>query len=250
MDILIIDIFSSAVYMGSGEMGMPVAAFQSEPGKYHTSCYLETAPYAMLKQRFAAVRPILEAAGEAVIVCILPLLRFVLRTCCDNSTHISNFKDTDFEDILKSAATSCYDIISAESEKAGLALYTFSAVSAFRGRDKLSSKTSSAGMSVWRSDDPVHLTAAAYRDIARVLEAQANLATEGQTPCSRRRVNSVVPGPTSGPEQVTVAEPGWISRTERPTRGAATLSGQRWNCGRGCGKRSYPFLDKRTEESE
>ena len=194
MDILIIDIFSSAVYMGSGEMGMPVAAFQSEPGKYHTSCYLETAPYAMLKQRFAAVRPILEAAGEAVIVCILPLLRFVLRTCCDNSTHISNFKDTDFEDILKSVATSCYDIISAEGEKAGLALYTFCAVSAFGGGDKLSAKTSSTGMSVWRSDDPLHLTAA----------------------CSRRRVNSVVPGPTSGPEQVTVAELGWISGTERP----------------------------------
>ena len=32
-DILIIDIFSSAVYMGSDEMGMPVTAFQSEPRK-------------------------------------------------------------------------------------------------------------------------------------------------------------------------------------------------------------------------
>ena len=97
-----------------------------------------------------------------------------------------------------------------------MALYTFSAVSAFGGGDKLSAKTSSAGMSVWRSDDPVHLTAAAYRDIAGVLEAQANLATEGQFPCSRMRVNSVVPGPTSGPEQVTVAELGWISGTEWP----------------------------------
>ena len=36
-DILIIDIFSSAVYMGSDEMGMPVAAFQSEPVKYYIS---------------------------------------------------------------------------------------------------------------------------------------------------------------------------------------------------------------------
>ena len=98
-------------------------------------------------------------------------------------------------------------------------------------------------MSVWRSDDPVHLTAAAYRDIARVLEAQANLATEGQTPCSRRRVNSVVPGPATGPEPVMVSEPGWISGTERYPRGrgSAASSGQRWNRGRGHGKRSYPF---------
>ena len=133
-----------------------------------------------------------------------------------------------------------------------MALYTFSAVSAFGGGDKLSAKTSSAGMSVWRSDDPVHLTAAAYRDIAGVLEAQANLATEGQFPCSRMKVNSVVPGPTSSPEQVMVAEPSWISGTEQPIRGrgAAALSGQRWNRGRSCGKRFYPFEDKKTEESE
>ena len=41
--IIIIDIFSSAVHMGSDEMGMPVAAFQSEPGKFHISVYLDTA---------------------------------------------------------------------------------------------------------------------------------------------------------------------------------------------------------------
>ena len=105
-----------------------------------------------------------------------------------------------------------------------MALYTFSAVSAFGGGDKLSAKTSSAGMSVWRSDDPVHLTAAAYRDFTGALEAQANLATEGQTPCNRRRVNSVVPGPTSGPEQVSVAEPVWISGTELPTRGRGSAA--------------------------
>ena len=94
---------------------------------------------------------------------MLPLPRFVQRTCCDNDTHISNFKDSDFEDILKSAATSYHNIISTEGEKAGLALYTFSTISAFGGGKKLAAKTSSAGMSVWRSDDPgpVHLTAAA-----------------------------------------------------------------------------------------
>ena len=154
----------------------------------------------MLKRRFAAIRPTLEAAGEAVIVCMLPLPRFVLQPCCDNTGHISNFKDSDFEDILKSAVTSYYDVISVEGEKAGLSLYTFSAVSAFCGGEKLAAKTGSTGMCVWRSDNPVHLTATAYKDIAGVLEAQANLATEGQTTASRRRVNSIVPGCTDETE--------------------------------------------------
>ena len=70
-DILIIDIFSSAVYMGSDEMGMPVAAFQSEPWKYHISGYLETAPYAMLKRHFTAIRPILK-----------PLVMRSVSACC------------------------------------------------------------------------------------------------------------------------------------------------------------------------
>ena len=68
-DALIIDIFSSSILMGSGEMGMP--AFQSEPGRYHISGCLEIAPEGFLKKRFGAVRPILEAAGVAVKVCLL-----------------------------------------------------------------------------------------------------------------------------------------------------------------------------------
>ena len=92
-------------------------------------------------------------------------------------------------------------MISVEGEKAGQSLYTFNAISAFGGGEKLAAKTSFAGMSVWRADDPVHLTATAYKDIAGVLEAQANLAAEGQSTTIRRRVNSVVPGPTSESEQ-------------------------------------------------
>ena len=70
-DILIIDILSSTVYMSSDEMGMPVAAFQSEPWKYHISGYLETAPYAMLKRHFTAIRPILK-----------PLVMRSVSACC------------------------------------------------------------------------------------------------------------------------------------------------------------------------
>ena len=130
-----------------------------------------------------------------------------------------------------------------EGEKAGIALYTLNPVSAFGGGEKLAAKTSSAGMRVWRADDPVHLTAAAYNDVAGVIEAQANLAADGPTPSGRRRVNSVVPGPATGPEPVMVSEPAWISATERYPRGrgSAASCGQRWNRGRGRGKQFYPF---------
>ena len=55
---------------------------------------------ALLEMPLGAIRemiPRLEAAGKAVIVCMLPLPRFILWPCCDNTRHISNFKDLDFE---------------------------------------------------------------------------------------------------------------------------------------------------------
>ena len=197
----------------------------------------------MLKRHFSKARPILEAAEEAVIVCMLPLPRFVLKPRCGNKEHISNFSGGDFKEILKAAATSYKEVISAEGEKAGLALCTFNPVAAFRGGEQLAAKTNSAGLSVWGADDPVPLTAADYNDVAGFLEAQANLVKDSSNCGGRRRVNSVVPGLATGPEPVMVAEPGWISGTEQHARGrgSAITSGQGWVQGRGRGKRSYPL---------
>ena len=101
-DAVIVDIFSSTALMGSDEMGMPVPAFQTEPGRYHITGCLEIAPEGVLKKRFGAVRPVLEAAGEAVKVCLLPIPRYVKRPCCKEDGHITNFMEADFEDILVS----------------------------------------------------------------------------------------------------------------------------------------------------
>ena len=106
--------------MGLDETGMPVAAVQSEPGKYHIPGCLEIAPERVLKKRFSAVRPILEAAGEAVKVCLLPIPRYVKSSCCRDDKHIINLQEADYEDILMGAASSCRNVIAGEGEKAGL----------------------------------------------------------------------------------------------------------------------------------
>ena len=71
------------------------------------------------------------------------------------------------------AASSCRNVIAGEGEKAGLVLYTFDPVAAFGGGQKLAAKTSSAGLRVWQENDPVHLTSAAYKDIASLIQHQA-----------------------------------------------------------------------------
>ena len=91
-------------------MGMPVSAFQLEPGRYHISGCLEIAPEGVLKKRVGAVWPILKAAGAAVKVCLLPIPRFVKRPCCKDSGHITNFLEEDFEYILIGAAALCRNL--------------------------------------------------------------------------------------------------------------------------------------------
>ena len=188
--------------MGSDEMGMPVPAFQMEPGRYHITGCLEIAPEGVLKKRFGTVRPVLEAAGEAVKVCLLPIPRFMKRPCCKDGGHITNFMEANFEDILISAATTCRNIVSSEGEKAGLSLFTFDPVSAFGGGPRLIAKTSTAGMSVGLEEDPVHLTASAYKDIASLVQNQAELAVQGKPASGRRRIDSIVTN------QLSVAMPG------------------------------------------
>ena len=80
---------------------------------------MEIAPEGVLKKRFGAVRPVLEAAGEAVKVCLLPIPRYVKRPCCKDDGHITNFMEADFEDILISASTTCRNIVSSERKKLG-----------------------------------------------------------------------------------------------------------------------------------
>ena len=79
------------------------------------------------------------------------------------------------------------------------------------------------GLSIWREDDQVHLTSAAYGDIAAVISNEAETMTAGSrcmAGLARRRLASVA--------HLAAREPDWISGQlrVRPAKGSQ-LSGQR-----------------------
>ena len=182
-------------------------------------------------------------------MCLLPLPRYVREPCCKSVGHITNFLEDNFEYILTGAASTAHIIVASEGEKAGLSLYTFDPIAALGGGEKLSTKTSWAGLSALLEYNPVHLTATAYKEIAGLVLAQAALVVLGRGTTGRRRLNSIVPVPQlTVHHPATVREPGWISGTEssnssrgfgRGGRGGGR--GQRRNRGRGRGNRSYPY---------
>ena len=84
-----------------------------------------------------------------------------------------NWAEANFNNILKGGSEACFNVIKSEGEKHGLTIATFNPLSCFGKVDDLADLQSSAGLSIWREDDSVHLTAAAYGDIAAVISAQA-----------------------------------------------------------------------------
>ena len=132
------------------------------------------------------------------------------------------------------------------SPQHGLTIATFNLLSCFNDTDDLTDVKSSAGLSIWREDDPVHLTAAANNDIAAVLSSQAENNGKQPAVCQlRRRLASVILTPyTVAP---AVREPEWISGGElRSARGGQRggFRGGQWG-GRGRspwrGPRHYPY---------
>ena len=91
--------------------------------------------------------------------------------------HIQNRHEEDF----LNGGTSCSTVLKTEGAKFGLTLDAFNLLSCFGQADSLAEIRSSGGLSLWRDDDPVHLTVAAYGDIAEVLTTQA-AATNQQPP--------------------------------------------------------------------
>ena len=175
-DILYIDLFSNSIFMGSND-GMPVSAFKNSSGTYHMSGCLEVAPEAFLRKCFSLVRRVLEAAGSATIICALALPRYLKRPCCNDENHMVNWAKADFNNILRGGSKACSSVLKSEREKHGLTIATFNPLSCFG-----QAKDSSAGLPIWREDDPVHLTGVAYGDIAAIISNQAE--TTGRQPQS------------------------------------------------------------------
>ena len=159
------------------------------------------------------------------MVCGLPLARYAHQKCCHCKTHLDNFEEDDYEQILLSAANLSMVCLSAMIPGAII----FDPMESFATSETgLADLHSLAGVSIWADADPVHLTNAAYGDIAASLVKLVNSSTTVSTSQSRNRLESVVTRQQL-PEEERVPVPGWIMGENR--RGARGFGG----LGRGFG---------------
>ena len=207
-DILLMDLWSNSAFMGTDDMGLPCKAQKSQvDGRYHVSGQLQAAPKPVFQKITKDASEVIGAAGEATVMLLLPLPRYVMGRCCQDGDHVTNLESDDFDSEMQraedNATTSLGDIANAEN------VHVYSYKEHFGYGKELSEMATASGAPIWRSDDPVHLTEEAYGELAlAILRACA----ENALPVQRARIESVVPGQRGAQKKRRLVRPmAWVA---------------------------------------
>ena len=163
-DVVYLDLISNLVYLGTEQDGNSIEPFKDEGKRWHISGSLVAAAKPRIRWLLDKMAAIRESYGETRILCAVPIPRYVAGRCCDEQLHLDNVEDDDIGEI--------HDAVRANSRSSLLTAFPgnsiFDPLSAFTAEynsQELLSLNSSGGVTIWREDDPVHLTDTAYVDI-------------------------------------------------------------------------------------
>ena len=100
-------LLDSSMYLARTDEGGLAPAKPCSDGIYHVEGKSTLAPKEFQYGIFQMIKPILEAAGPKPIVIISPLLRFLLKGCCDSASHIPNLSSPDYRRNLEDSIFEC-----------------------------------------------------------------------------------------------------------------------------------------------
>jgi hypothetical protein len=193
IDTVVIDSMSNTAFLGTDEDGLPIPAEKSvEDGRYHLNGDLQLAPPSAFKSTMKLVEKIISNVGGAKTLLTVPLPRYVLVACCDDTNHVSNHQDPDFFREISGSEKSLTDAAAAGTLTSDAKILNI--LEFFGPRESLLQELATVdGTSIW-ADDGVHLTSNATRVAATKLMARIAGGGETQEPATKRaRLESVIP---------------------------------------------------------
>jgi hypothetical protein len=221
-DTVICDLLSNVAFMGTDEGGLPTEASRAEDGRFHIIGSLTTAPPSVIKKNLAMCTPLSESIGNAGTVLISPIPRYVYNRCCSNTTHVENLTDPDYDEEIGMGLEGIKRII---RNWATELLPNFALIDPTMLNDAcdlgIKTRVTDTGSCPWDDDDPVHLSAEGYRDLAGHLREhvssehaidEASVSGSDFSGGKRRAPDSVIttPVPKRGRGNRPIRVAGWL----------------------------------------
>jgi hypothetical protein len=170
-DTVILDLLSNSVFMGTDSSGLPTEALRAEDGSYHIVGSLAVAPASVTKKILAGCSTLAKVLKGTGTVLISPIPRCVYSKCCDNPDHVDNFEDSERDEEIVLGLQGVKKILHGWAMEHDLIYELIDPTQLSDPSDLgLRARTTVAGHGLWRRDDPIHLTAEAYGDLANAVK--------------------------------------------------------------------------------
>ena len=102
-DFVYLDLLSNIIYTGTDEDEHQIPPHKDGNKKWHVEGSLSICTKPRIRKILASWEVVKEVCGEATLVCGLTLPRYLKEKCCEESNHIDNHGDADFQDIFLEA---------------------------------------------------------------------------------------------------------------------------------------------------
>jgi hypothetical protein len=170
-DAVVLDLLSNSSFMGTDEDGLPTPAIPGEGGTYHITGSLVTAPGPAIKKILANCNRVGKlCAACSQVTLIAPVPRYVTSRCCNNSGHLENYENDDFESEIIAGMELHKKLLEGWAMEHNL---NYGIVDATELVDSvepvLRNRVTNGGIPLWTVWDPVHLVDEAYKEMAEAI---------------------------------------------------------------------------------
>jgi hypothetical protein len=228
-DILIFDPVSNDTFCGTDKKGNHIDPVKMG-GSWHVQGQLSIRPKSYIKNTLKMCDEIVNAAGNAKLILLLPLPRYIKGSCCPDPDHVTNLNSPDFVDDISGGLEMVEEVLHSwlqSLERPSTLLHYRSVIDV---PDAPLTDLQLDGSPLWSMGDNVHCAPAVYEAIAQaIIGAVADLNEATEQPAKRQRMESVVVRSAREhnlPHERPVRPPGWSSGVlpDRPRRGRGAPS--------------------------
>jgi hypothetical protein len=182
-------LFDNSVYMVGGQGGEKTLPKRDQSGTYHIDGQLVVADKAAVKGLLGLLTPLLKLLGNSRKLFLTPLARYWVGPCCDNDAHHVNYRTQSYlprlGDAIRALRDNIRDGLFTRRVPNFRVLCPNRMVGVGHMRSEPSDEEAALSAALWGTD-PVHPTAAAYRKMGELIEADlANLESRYTNPTQK-----------------------------------------------------------------